>query len=142
MSLRLLLLLSLVSVDVSGHNLGTFNDMIKKVLDKRRADFTFYGCQCGIFRGAEIVDEIDRCCHTRTCCLIRILNEGCDSVSSSYYYTYENGNITCSEDMPGCVKRLFECDKAAVLCMKSQKYIEENRKHMVNNRCKGGHLPC
>ncbi|XP_075135244.1 basic phospholipase A2 homolog ammodytin L-like [Leptodactylus fuscus] len=135
---------SSVSVDVSGQKRGKFSDMIKKVLDRKKSDFTFYGCQCGIFRGTKIVDEIDRCCHRRVCCFLRIAEDVCKRLTTPYYYySYENGTITCNdEDVSSCARQVCECDKAAVLCIKSQKYIEEHRRYVISRKCKGLSAVC
>ncbi|XP_075135243.1 acidic phospholipase A2 SpII RP4-like [Leptodactylus fuscus] len=134
---------SSVSVNVSGQNLGYFNILIQKVLGRKMSDFLLYGCNCGLgFRG-QIVDEIDRCCHTRVCCFLHIYKRGCKRLPSPYYYTYENGTITCNnEDMSSCARQICECDKAAVLCIKRHKYLEENRRYRISRKCNGLSPPC
>ncbi|XP_069597217.1 basic phospholipase A2 homolog LmutTX-like isoform X1 [Ranitomeya imitator] len=92
----LLLLLSLGSVEGDGPYLKDFRSMVSETMNRRVTDFNLYGCQCGILSvGSKIVDEIDRCCLAQFCMYKAISTDGCRPLLARYYYTYNNGTITC-----------------------------------------------
>ncbi|KAM4015825.1 basic phospholipase A2 RVV-VD-like [Anomaloglossus baeobatrachus] len=138
----LLLLLSLASVEGGGPYIKNFNTMLIETMNKRRSDFSFYGCQCLFSRGSEIVDEIDRCCHERTCCYITERKKGCKDLLLRYYYTYSNGTITCDDEESGCARKYCECDWKTTMCFMSHKYSEDYKQYTMLSKCSGRFLSC
>ncbi|XP_069597218.1 acidic phospholipase A2 homolog isoform X2 [Ranitomeya imitator] len=140
----LLLLLSLGSVEGDGPYLKDFRSMVSETMNRRVTDFNLYGCQCGILSvGSKIVDEIDRCCLAQFCMYKAISTDGCRPLLARYYYTYNNGTITCDdEDESGCTRRTCESDLKTVMCLMSHKYSEVNARYKLSGRCSGRRPPC
>ncbi|KAG8545268.1 hypothetical protein GDO81_021165 [Engystomops pustulosus] len=139
----LLLLLSLVSVEASGGYPRRFSTMVHEVLNRPLIQYVFYGCQCGWIFGSQIVDEIDRCCLEHRCCQAPIKTDQCKPDTTSYYYTYRNGTLTCDdEDESSCARRSCECDRTAVLCFQRYNYSEVYAKYLNRNKCSGRRPSC
>ncbi|KAM4014676.1 basic phospholipase A2 homolog ammodytin L-like [Anomaloglossus baeobatrachus] len=131
-----------VSVEGARSYLGDFDTMLIETMNRPLQNFSFYGCQCLIPRGSQIVDEIDRCCHQRFCCYRTERMKDCKDKPTLYYYTYSNGTITCDDEESGCARKFCECDWKAAMCFMSHKYSKEYKKQTAIAKCKGRRPTC
>ncbi|KAM4015757.1 basic phospholipase A2 homolog APC-K49-like [Anomaloglossus baeobatrachus] len=139
----LLLLLSLVSVEGARSYLSDFRSLMTETMSRRVTDYNFYGCQCGLFTGRQIVDETDRCCLAQFCMYKTITRADCNPALARYYYTYRNGTITCDDDEEsGCARQSCEIDRKTVTCLMSHEYSKENAKYQFYGKCRGRRPPC
>ncbi|XP_072011281.1 phospholipase A2-like isoform X2 [Engystomops pustulosus] len=83
------------------------------------------------------------CCLEHRCCQAPIKTDQCKPDTTSYYYTYRNGTLTCDdEDESSCARRSCECDRTAVLCFQRYNYSEVYAKYLNRNKCSGRRPSC
>uniref|UniRef100_A0A8D0BR41 Phospholipase A2 n=1 Tax=Salvator merianae TaxID=96440 RepID=A0A8D0BR41_SALMN len=104
------------STDVSGTD-SQFDQLIQlSTVTHGLANFTNYGCHCGLGTQGFPVDAIDRCCHAHDCCYNKAEMFGCKPSVHTYQYYAQRDKIKCGEDR--CEKLVCECDQKAAKCFR------------------------
>ncbi|XP_063291507.1 phospholipase A2 homolog otoconin-22 [Pelobates fuscus] len=123
MERHLLLAVALIGlVGLASSTPVQFDDMIKvTTVIYGLANFSDYGCHCGVNNQGMPVDAIDWCCHSQDCCYNKAEISGCNPVTQTYrFYVEEEKKVKCMKAHNRCEKMICECDEKAANCFRKE----------------------
>ncbi|KAM4652374.1 basic phospholipase A2 caudoxin-like [Discoglossus pictus] len=137
-----LAVLLFVGVTLTHCGIVDFGNMIHQVVQRSPFAYILYGCHCGPGGRGMPKDEIDWCCHVHDCCFGVMDTLGCRPMTKRYYFSYENGDLSC--DLPvndECARQVCECDRVAALCFKQHNNKFSKRTSMSMRMFCWGRVP-